>query len=425
MDEPNEPKAKLKWHNAGGGIRYLEHHSRMYRGEPDKSFYIRYKVNGKIIQERVGWASEGMNVTQAKTKRDECRLDHLHGKKIITLKQKRELAEKERQEEEAEKERLRKESLTLGEVFEKYLESAKTDKKTWDDDLLNYKKHLAPRFGAKRLDAISAMDVNRLKQDMTKGKTKDGKPYLSKRGKVFTAATIKHQLVLLHRLYKFAQGPDFKYTGPTPFDHKQVVMPHLDNELPRFLTEEQLAALWDAMETWPDKASVGFIKVALFCGVRRGTLFTLKWEHIDFEREMITLLISHRRKGTETVIKRVPPEAIEALKAVPKTESPYVFPGKNGGERVDFKGPWRRIRKAAGLSDTIRFHDLRHTFGSFYAMNGTDLQVIQQLMNHRDFRTTLKYASLAPSVVNAAAARSGELLSPKIKKEEAMAENGG
>jgi integrase/ribosomal protein L40E len=305
-----------------------------------------------------------------------------------------------------------KQAPTLGEVWAKYLLWAKEHKKTWDDDLGNYKKHLEPPFGKKRLNTISSMDVNRLKLAMTKGETKDGKLYLSKRGKLFSASTIKHQLVLLHRLYNFGQGPDFKYKGATPFDHKQVVMPHLGEEPPRFLTNEQLAALWNTLDTWPDKMTVGFIKFALFTGVRRGTLFPLKWSDIDFNWNMVTLMISHRRKGIETVIKTVCPEAMEVLKALPRT-SDYVFPGRNNGQKTDFKGPWRRVRKAAGLPDTIRFHDLRHTFGSYHAMNGTDLQIIQQLMNHRDYRTTLKYAHLSESVVSGAAAKSGELLTPK------------
>ena len=307
-----------------------------------------------------------------------------------------------------------KQAPTLCEVWSEYLPWAKEHKKTWDDDLGNYKKHLEPSFGKKRLDTISSMDVNRLKLTMTKGETKDGNLYLSKRGKLFSASTIKHQLVLLHRVYKFAQGPDFKYKGETPFDHKQIVMPHLAEEPPRFLINEQLAALWNTLDTWPDKMTVGFIKFALFTGVRRGTLFPLKWSDIDFNRNMVALMISHRRKGIETVIKTVCPEAMEALKALPKT-SDYVFPGRNNGQRTDFKGPWRRVRKAAGLPDTIRFHDLRHTFGSYHAMNGTDLQIIQQLMNHRDYRTTLKYAHLSESVVNGAAIKSGELLTPKPK----------
>lgn len=301
---------------------------------------------------------------------------------------------------------------TLNEVWKVYLKWAQTHKKTWDDDLLNYRKHLEPRFGKKRLDAISAMDVNRLKLVMTKGETKDGKPYLSKSGKLFSASTIKHQLVLLHRLYKFAQGPDFKYKGASPFDHNQVVMPHVGNEPPRFLTNEQLAALLNTLETWPDKMTAGFIKFALLTGVRRGSLFPLKWSDIDFDRDMVTLMISHRRKGIETVSKTVCPEAMDVLKSLPRT-SAYVFPGRSNGERTDFKGPWRRVRKAAGLPDTTRFHDLRHTFGSYHAMNGTDLQIIQQLMNHRDYRTTLKYAHLSESVVNGAAAKTGQILTPK------------
>lgn len=310
------------------------------------------------------------------------------------------------------KQKKPKQAPTLNEVWAKYLPWAKANKKTWDDDMLNYGKHLAPRFGKKRVDAISALEVNRLKLDMAKGKTKDGTSYLSKRGKPFSAATIKHQLVLLQRLYKFAQGPEFKYKGETPFDHKQVVMPHLDNELPRFLAGDQLSALWSALDTWPEKITVGFIKFALLTGVRRGTLFLLTWGDVDFERGMVTLTISHRRKGTETIAKKVCPEALEALMGLPRT-SEYVFPGKAGGQRTDFKGPWRRIRKAAGLPDSVRFHDLRHTFGSYHAMNGTTPQVLQQLMNHRDFRTTLKYAHLSPGVVNDRATRSGEMLAPK------------
>ena len=307
---------------------------------------------------------------------------------------------------------------TLNEVWDRYLPVAKVNKPvTWDDDLFNYRKHLEPRFGKKRLDAISSMDVNRMKLEMQKGETKDGEPCLSKRGKPYSAATIKHQLILLKHLYRFAQeSRDFKYAGDTPFAHKQVVMPHLDNELPRFLTDDQLAALWGVLEVWPEKLTAGFIKFALLTGVRRGTLFPLKWEHVDFDRGMVTLTVSHRRKGTETVSEAVCQEAMEVLRSLPRT-SEYVFPVKGGGQRTDFKGPWRRIRQAAGLPDTARFHDLRHTFGSYHAMNGTPLQVLQALMHHRDFRTTLKYGKVAPSVVKDTAAQSGKLLTPKAKAD--------
>jgi len=130
-------------------------------------------------------------------------------------------------------------------------------------------------------------------------------------------------------------------------------------------------------------------------------------------------MISHRRKGIETVIKTVCPEAMEALKGLPRT-SEYVFPGRDSGQRTDFKGPWRRVRKSAGLPDNVRFHDLRHTFGSYHAMHGTELQIIQQLMDHRDYRTTLKYARLSENVVNEAAIISGALLTPKNREKKVI-----
>src|SRR3974377_2216862 len=87
---------------------------------------------------------------------------------------------------------------THNEVWAKYLPWAEEHKKTWDDDLLNYRKHLEPRFGRKRLDAISSLDVERMKLELRRGTSKQGKPY--------SMATIKHQMVLLNRLYTLARG---------------------------------------------------------------------------------------------------------------------------------------------------------------------------------------------------------------------------
>lgn len=55
----------------------------------------------------------------------------------------------------------------------------------------------------------------------------------------------------------------------------------------------------------------------------------------------------------------------------------------------------------------IRFHDLRHTFGTRIAAAGVPMRTLQEWMGHRDFKTTPIYADYAPSaneaeVVNAA-----------------------
>jgi integrase len=49
---------------------------------------------------------------------------------------------------------------------------------------------------------------------------------------------------------------------------------------------------------------------------------------------------------------------------------------------------------------SIRFHDLRHTFGTSMASVGVPMRTLQEWMGHRDFKTTLIYADYAPSPVD-------------------------
>jgi integrase len=292
---------------------------------------------------------------------------------------------------------------TLREVWAKYLPWAKGEKKTWITDEFNYKKHLEPRFSSKRIDAIVPIDIERMKLELKKGLNKNRKPY--------AAATIKHQLVLLNRLFNLAKKWRL-YAGDNPVD--EVEMPKLDNIRTEFLTEQEAINLAEVLDKWPCRDSVAFIRFTLLTGFRRGELFKLTWDDVDFERGMVAL---REPKGGKTLTTNVSSEALDILKGI-EVSSSYVFPGKDGQQRTDFKGPWKKIRKAACLPANFRFHGLRHNFGSTLASAGVDLQVIQKLLGHKDYRTTLRYAHLSPGVIKEAAIKSGELLTPKQTLEK-------
>ena len=51
---------------------------------------------------------------------------------------------------------------------------------------------------------------------------------------------------------------------------------------------------------------------------------------------------------------------------------------------------------AAGVRE-VRFHDLRHTFGTRMAAAGVPMRTLQEWLVHRDFATTLTYADYQPS----------------------------
>jgi integrase len=167
---------------------------------------------------------------------------------------------------------------TLADVWVKYLPWAKEHKKSWKDDEWNYNRHLKPRFGPKRLESISALDIERMKLELKKATNKNGKP--------FTPATIKHQIVLLQHLFNLAIKWRI-YTGANPVS--SVELPKLDNMKTEFLSDEEIGRLRNVLDSWPCQITASLIKFAMLTGLRRGELFRLEWPDVNFEHKLITL----------------------------------------------------------------------------------------------------------------------------------------
>jgi site-specific recombinase XerC len=53
------------------------------------------------------------------------------------------------------------------------------------------------------------------------------------------------------------------------------------------------------------------------------------------------------------------------------------------------RGPFEAGRKKVGL-EWVGFHDLRHFRASQWIMKGVDLRTVQELMGHRDIKTTIR-----------------------------------
>lgn len=77
----------------------------------------------------------------------------------------------------------------------------------------------------------------------------------------------------------------------------------------------------------------------------------------------------------------------------PETGSPY--------DASKMRKRFGAAIEAAGVR-SIRFHDLRHTFGTRMAAAGAPLRSIQEWMGHRDYKTTEIYADYAPDPVQGA-----------------------
>lgn len=152
------------------------------------------------------------------------------------------------------------------------------------------------------------------------------------------------------------------------------------------------------------------IELAVYTGLRLGELCGLQWSDVhdlNGDRPTIVVQRQHTRFSEITAPKtkagkrRVPlwPEAVAVLKARrlqafaegrAKDDDP-VFLGA-GGTRVSHRNIQRRgfapARDAAGLPESIRFHDLRHAFASLAAHRGVPLNVLSVVMGHSNVAVT-------------------------------------
>ena len=81
---------------------------------------------------------------------------------------------------------------------------------------------------------------------------------------------------------------------------------------------------------------------------------------------------------------------------------------------------WRRIRKAAGVSD-FRFHDFRHDFGTKLLRKTGNLKLVQRALNHADIKTTTRHAHVLDDEVAAAL----DQLSESLKKSRSTTKQVG
>ncbi len=165
--------------------------------------------------------------------------------------------------------------------------------------------------------------------------------------------------------------------------------------VPKFLTAEQAAEL---IAHLPEH-HVPMIRFALATGLRRSNVTGLTWDRVDLARRKAWILAADA-KGKRDIPVPLNEDAHAVLCGQLGKHPTLVFPYK--GRRVTrvTGTAWRKALEAAGLPITTRFHDLRHTWASWHAMNGTPTKILQQLGGWRDASMVEVYATLAQEVVS-------------------------
>jgi len=277
-------------------------------------------------------------------------------------------------------EKNKQDKWTIENIWKLYQE-VKSNVKRLQVDRSNFEKYLKSRLGDKESHEITMADIDLIKGEMVnKHKLKP--------------ATISGVLKLLIRIVNF--GKDRKLC--LSLDLK-IGLPRVNNEKTEMMNSDQLKKYIDAVREEPDKQIADLLELALYTGMRKGELFKLKWEHVDFEKRFI--LIKDPKGGIDQKIP-LNDSALNLLKNHEKNSgSSYVFPGQKRGQESKCYAVANKVKKKAGLPKDFRpFHGLRHAYASMLASSGkVDIQTLQKLLTHKNIKTTMRYAHLSDEVL--------------------------
>ena len=153
-------------------------------------------------------------------------------------------------------------------------------------------------------------------------------------------------------------------------------------------------------------------RTAAMTGLRQGELLALRWRDVGWSVQRIRVRKNYVLGEFGT------PKSKRSTRSVPmhdevvgELDRLYKVADEPGDDALVFADPrdgdplrrgtlmrrYRRALKAARLDQTLRFHDLRHTFGTRMAASGVPMRTLQEWMGHRDVKTTEIYADYAPS----------------------------
>ncbi|MGH2918599.1 MAG: tyrosine-type recombinase/integrase [Solirubrobacteraceae bacterium] len=283
--------------------------------------------------------------------------------------------------------------------------------------------HLAPYFAGRALAQITRQDVEAFIADC--------------RANGQSVKSTLNYVGLLHGIFEFAQREGWVSANPCKLAAKPRTA-SADADI-HFLDQADLDALIAAV---PDDA-LGHVEQVMYVaaamtGARQGELLALRWMDVDWPARRIRIRRNYVRGEYGT------PKSKRSTRSVPladvlggqldrlhqttvhQADEDLVFCHPHTGRPMDRSRLLKRYKSAlkrAGVRE-VRFHDLRHTFGTRMAAAGVPMRTLQEWMGHRDFKTTLIYADYMPGaheadLVDAAfAPRLGPNLGPNLSETE-------
>ncbi len=193
----------------------------------------------------------------------------------------------------------------------------------------------------------------------------------------------------------------------------EIRRPRKDRKLPIVLSNEEVAKILSSVDNIKHKVILMLVYSA---GLRVGEVVKLKPEDIDSKRILIHIQGSKGRKDRYTILSET---ALEVLREYWRQYKPskWLFESTKAERHLSTRTVEKILERAcekANIKKDISVHNLRHSFATHLLESGTDLRYIQEILGHKDSKTTEIYTHVSTKGI-------GKIKSPldtlNLKKE--------
>jgi integrase len=294
-------------------------------------------------------------------------------------------------------------------------------------------------FGRKRLHSIRHSDLEayklaRLKSPVPCGVDSKGRTIFRQR----SIAGVNRELELLRAMLRFAEHND--WITKSPFRRgASLISKASEHQRDRVLTFDEerrlLEACGDRIVEYTRRAHKrgskripahkitatlsgenraylrALIITALDTGMRRGELFKLTWNDVDFKSNLIRVRATTTKTEKARAVgmtNRVREELSALRDNAPKDDSGLVF-----GIKDTIKRAFATLLREAKIAD-LHFHDLRHTFVTRCIRAGVPAAEVMKTSGHTQHVTFARYLNIGTE----AALKGAELLSQYQSAQE-------
>lgn len=218
---------------------------------------------------------------------------------------------------------------------------------------------------------------------------------------LISSSTINREVATLSVMHGKLKGWGYLVGDITFKDHK---MKEPASRI-RWLSNTETTALLSAINK---KYLRHAVLIALYTGLRKGNILSLRREQIDLVNRQITVYAKSQLVGGKPhivpIVDGLYDLLVGELGMMPGQKGFLLCHGRGKSEgqpfhdvKIGFSAACKRAK-----IDNFRFHDLRHTCASWLVQGGASIQVVQAILGHSNIQTTMRYAHLNDSAKSVA-----------------------